>query len=140
VLGAVRVAAELGYDFLVALGYSRRTMWLQAGWFAALVVCLPVGAHADGIRGVGEAHALVALCLVLPAFVLAVRATGVPVAVLGRAVARPVLGCALLVLVVLLVRWNTPPDFVRLALGGVLGLAVYVPVVWPLRRLLRDLG
>ncbi|HEX4722252.1 MAG TPA: lipopolysaccharide biosynthesis protein [Pseudonocardiaceae bacterium] len=140
ILGAVRVATELGYDFLVALGYSRRTMWLQAGWFAALVVCLPVGAHLDGIRGVGEAHAAVALFLVLPAFVLAVRATGVPVIVLGRAVLRPVLGCALLVAVVLTVRWNTSPGLVRLVLGGVLGMAVYVPVVWPLRRLLRELG
>lgn len=140
ILGAVRVAAELGYDYLVALGYSRRTMWLQALWFAALVVCLPIGAHLDGIRGVGEAHAAVALFLVLPAFVLSVRATGVPVLVLGRAVLRPVLGCALLVAAVLLVRWNTPPDFVRLLLGGVAGLAVYVPVVWPLRKLLRDLG
>ena len=140
VLGAVRVAAELGYDYLVALGLSRRTMWLQAGWFAALVVFLPIGARLDGIRGVGAAHAAVALLLVLPAFVLAVRATGVPAGILGRAVLRPVLGCALLVVVVLAVRWNTPPNLVRLALGGVLGLAVYVPVVWPLRRLLRDLG
>jgi len=140
VLGAVRVAAELGYDYLVALGYSRRTMWLQAAWFAALVVCLPIGARSDGIRGVGEAHAAVALLLVLPAFVLAVRATGVPVLILGKAVLRPLLGCALLVAVVLLVRWNTPPNFVRLLLGGALGLAVYVPVVWPLRKLLRELG
>ena len=140
ILGAVRVAAELGYDYLVALGHSRRTMWLQAGWLAALVVCLPIGAHLDGIRGVGEAHAAVALFLVLPAFVLAVRATGVPVALLGRAVVRPLLGCALLVVVVLTVRWNTSPGLVRLVLGGVLGMAVYVPVVWPLRRLLRELG
>ncbi len=139
-LGAVRVACELGYDYLVALGLGQRTMWLQAGWFAALVAFLPIGAHLDGIRGVGAAHAAVAVALVLPAFVLAVRATGVPALVLGRAVVRPVVGCVLLVAVVLAVRWNTPPNAVRLVLGVVLGLAVYVPVVWPLRRLLRDLG
>ncbi|HEX4702838.1 MAG TPA: lipopolysaccharide biosynthesis protein, partial [Pseudonocardiaceae bacterium] len=119
VLGAVRVAAELGYDYLVALGHGRRTMWLQAGWFAALAVFLPIGATQDGIRGVAMAHAAVAVLLVLPAFVIAVRATGVPVTVLGRAVVRPVLGCAVLVVVVLAVRWQTPPSLVRLLLGGV---------------------
>jgi O-antigen/teichoic acid export membrane protein len=140
ILGAVRVAAELGYDYLVALGLSKRTMWLQAGWFVALAVFLPFGAHADGIRGVAAAHAAVALVIVLPAFVLGVRATGVPAGILGRAVVRPVLGCALLVVVVLLVRAHTPPNLERLLIGGVLGLAVYVPVVWPMRRLLRNLG
>jgi O-antigen/teichoic acid export membrane protein len=140
VLGAVRVAGELGYDFLVALGHSGRTMWLQAGWFAALVVCLPIGALVDGIRGVALAHAAVAVVLVLPAFLLAVRATGVSARMLGRAVARPVVGCLLLVAVVLAVRWTTPPNLLRLLIGGVAGLAVYVPVVWPMRRLLRELG
>jgi PST family polysaccharide transporter len=139
ILGGVRVACELCYDYLVALGQGRRTMWLQAMWFVALAVCLPIGAKLDGIRGVGEAHAAVAVLLVLPAFVLAVRATGVPVGVLARAVVRPVLGCALLVAVVLAVRWNTSPSFDRLLLGGVLGLAVYVPVVWPMRKLFRQL-
>jgi PST family polysaccharide transporter len=140
VLGAVRVVAELGYDYLVALGRSSRTMWLQAGWFVALVVFLPFGATHDGIRGVGEAHAAVAVLLVLPAFVWAVRATGVPIVMLGRAVARPVVGCLLLVGVLLLVRWHTQPGLDRLLIGGVLGLAVYVPVVWPMRRLVRELG
>lgn len=140
ILGAVRVAGELGYDYLVALGYGRRTMWLQAGWFAALVVFLPIGAKLDGIRGVAAAHAAVAMLLVLPAFALAVRATGVPLGLLGRAVWRPVLGCALLVLVLLEVRWHTTPSLDRLLIGGVLGLAVYVPVVWPMHRLVRQLG
>ncbi|HEY1573242.1 MAG TPA: lipopolysaccharide biosynthesis protein [Pseudonocardiaceae bacterium] len=140
VLGAVRVAGELGYDYLVALGWARRTMWLQAGWFAALVVFLPIGAKLDGIRGVGAAHAAVAVLLVLPAFVLAVRATGIPVRRLAVAVVRPVLGCAVLVIVVLLVRLVTPPNFERLLIGGALGLAVYLPFVWPMRRLFRELG
>jgi PST family polysaccharide transporter len=140
VLGAVRVAGELGYDYLVGLGYGRRTMWLQAGWFAALVVFLPIGAKLDGIRGVAAAHAAVAIVLVLPAFALAVRATGVPMGLLARSVARPVIGLILLAAVVLEVRWHTPPNFERLLLGGVLGLAVYVPVVWPMHRLFRQLG
>lgn len=140
ILGAVRVAGELGYDYLVALGRARLTMWLQAGWFVALALFLPIGALLDGIRGVGAAHATVALVLVLPAFVFAVRTTGVPVGMLAKAVARPVLGCALLAAAVLLVRWHTPPNFERVLLGGLAGLAVYVPVVWPMRKLFSELG
>ncbi len=140
ILGAVRVACELAYDYLVALGHGRRTMWLQAAWFAALVVCLPIGAHLDGIRGVGAAHAVVALLFVLPAYALTIRATGVPIGILARSVVRPLVGCALLVIVLLEVRWHTSPSFDRLLIGGVLGLAVYVPVVWPMRKLFRDLG
>lgn len=140
ILGAVRVACELAYDYLVALGHGRRTMWLQGLWFAALVVFLPIGAHVDGIRGVGIGHAAVAVLVVLPAFALAVRATGVPIGLLARSVARPVIGCALLVVVLLGVRWLTSPSFDRLLIGGVLGLAVYVPVVWPMRKLFRELG
>ncbi|HEX3589937.1 MAG TPA: oligosaccharide flippase family protein [Pseudonocardiaceae bacterium] len=139
ILGAVRVACELGYDYLVALGYGRRTMWLQAFWVAALVVFLPMGAHLDGIRGVGAAHAAVAVMLVLPAFCLAVRATGVPLMVLLRAVTRPLIGCALIVMVLLEVRWHTSPGFDRLLIGGIAGLAVYIPIVWPMRRLIKQL-
>jgi PST family polysaccharide transporter len=140
ILGAVRVAGELGYDYLVALGRARLTMWLQAGWFVALALFLPVGARLDGIRGVGAAHAAVAVGLVLPAFVLAVGFAGVPVGTLAKAVVRPVLGCALLAVAVLVVRWHTPPNFERVLWGGLAGLAVYVPVVWPMRKLFRELG
>jgi hypothetical protein len=46
----------------------------------------------------------------------------------------------LLVVVLLEVRWHTSPSFDRLLIGGVAGLAVYVPVVWPLHRVARQLG
>jgi PST family polysaccharide transporter len=137
VLGLVRVATELGYDFLVALGFTRRTLWLQVGWLVALVVGLPIGAKLDGIRGVAIAHAAVAALLVLPAFVVAVCRTGVRLSALTRAVRRPVLGCLVLVLVVLGVRSATPAGFGQLVLGGTLGAAAYLAVVWPLRHQLR---
>ncbi|WP_158881480.1 lipopolysaccharide biosynthesis protein [Amycolatopsis anabasis] len=137
ILGLVRVAAELGYDFLVALGKPRATLWLQGGWLVALAVALPVGASLGGIQGVGLAHAAVAVLLVLPAFVLAVRGTGVRVAGLWRAVCRPVLGCLVLTAVVLTVRLLTPAGFVQLLIAGSLGALAYLAVVWPLRHELK---
>jgi O-antigen/teichoic acid export membrane protein len=143
VLAAVRVAGELAHDYLAAAGHPRRTMWLQAGWLAALAAALPVGALADGIRGVAIAHAAVAVVVMLPAFVLTVCRTGVPVRTLTAGLARPVLGTALLIGAVLLVRWLTDPSLLQLALAGALGALLYLPVVWPLRRLLTttsDIG
>ncbi|KOV84950.1 oligosaccharide flippase family protein [Nocardia sp. NRRL S-836] len=140
VLGVVRVVTELAYDYLVALGLPSSTLWLQAGWLVVLVALLPLGALWDGIRGVSAMHALIAVVLVLPAYTFAVCRTGVRVKVLLSAIARPVVACALLTAVVLVVRWLTEPSVVQLLLGTVLGGGVYLAVVWPLRHLVKHLG
>jgi O-antigen/teichoic acid export membrane protein len=138
-LGVVRVAAELAYDFLVALGRSRVTLWLQAGWLAALLVFLPLGALFGGIEGVALAHAAVAVCLMLPAYAIAVAKTGISARALATPLARPMVGTVFMVLVILVVRWLTEPSFLQLLLGGTLGLLAYLPAVWPLRKVLRNL-
>ena len=136
VLGAVRVAAELGYDYLVALGASRKALVIQGLWLSALVVALPAGALIDGIRGIGAAHAAVAVCLILPIYLLAVRRSGVSLRALAAAVARPVVGCGLLVVAVLAVQLLAPTtsSWQKAILASVAGAAVYLPVVYPLRR------
>ncbi|MET0238131.1 MAG: lipopolysaccharide biosynthesis protein [Kibdelosporangium sp.] len=138
-LGVVRVASELAYDFLVALGRSRATLWLQAGWLVALLVFLPLGASFGGIEGVGIAHAGVALFLVLPAYAIAVARTGISMRALAAPLARPLLGTVCMVTVILVVRWFTEPSLPQLLLGGVLGLLAYLPAVWPLRKTLAAL-
>ena len=136
VLAAVRVVGELARDYLAGAGFPHRAMWLQAGWVTALAATLPLGALADGIRGVAIAHAAVAVVVMLPALVLTVHRTGVPVRTLTAGLSRPSLGTVLLVGVVLGVRWLTEPSLLQLALAGALGALVYLPVVWPMRRLL----
>jgi PST family polysaccharide transporter len=137
-LGVVRVAAELAYDYLVALGRSRATLWLQAGWLAALVVCLPIGAWFGGIEGVAMAHAGVALFVMLPAYAIAVTRTGISIRALATPLARPVLGSVLMVAMILVVRLLTEPSLTQLLLGSTLGLAAYLPAVWPLRKTLKS--
>jgi O-antigen/teichoic acid export membrane protein len=139
VLAFVRVAGELAYDYLVALGRSRTTLWLQALWLASLLAALPVGAALDGIRGVAFAHGVVALGVMLPAYAIAVARTGVALRGVGRSLARPFAGGTLLVGAVLAVRSAGLGALPALALGGTLGLAVYVPVVWPVRHRLGKL-
>jgi O-antigen/teichoic acid export membrane protein len=138
-LGVVRVASELAYDFLVALGRSRTTLWLQAGWLIALLIFLPIGASLYGIEGVAMAHAGVALLLMLPAYGIAVTRTGISLRALVAPLARPLLGTAMMVAVILLVRWFTEPSFLQLVVGGALGTLAYLPAVWPLRKTLGEL-
>ncbi len=87
VLGAMRVVAELGYDYLVAAGRPRATVVLQAAWFFSLVPALTIGAHLNGITGVGEGHAFVVIFVVLPGHALG-AAPDRPVAGLGAACPR----------------------------------------------------
>ncbi|HEX5493049.1 MAG TPA: lipopolysaccharide biosynthesis protein [Mycobacteriales bacterium] len=140
VLGFTRVLAELLYDFLVAAGRSRATMVLQGLWLAALLPALLAGTRLDGIRGAALAHALVGLCLVIPAFAVAVARTGVPWRPWLAPLGRPLAGAALLVVAVVAVRSVTTPGFVQLVAGGVAGVAVYLPVVAPMRRLVPGRG
>lgn len=137
VLGFCRVLLELLYDFLVALGRSRTTLVLQGLWLAALVPALSLGARLDGIHGVALAHAVVAVCVMVPAFVVAVARTGVAWRPWLASTARPLAATALLVAAVAAVRLTVPPGFTQLAAGGLAGLAVYLPAVAPMRHLVR---
>ncbi len=53
--GAARVALELAYDFLAAIGRSGVIFGINVLWFVALVPALIVGANIDGLRGVAWA-------------------------------------------------------------------------------------
>jgi PST family polysaccharide transporter len=89
VLGGIRVAAEVGTDFLVAAGRSKTTLWIQGLWTATLVPTLVIGAGVGGIEGVAAAHALVALMVVMPAMVLALARYGVATRRLAVGLAWP---------------------------------------------------
>jgi O-antigen/teichoic acid export membrane protein len=138
VVGAARVLNELAYDFLVACGHSRVTLYLQALWVAGLLPALTIGAHLDGIRGAAAGHAIVSAGVTVPAFGLAVVRAGVPGKVLLRALVRPLAGAALMAGALLVVRTGTEPGWWQLILGGLVGMAVYLPVVAPLRHLARS--
>jgi PST family polysaccharide transporter len=137
VLGAVRVATELGYDFLVAAGRSRATLWLQALWTLALVPALALGARVDGIRGVAAAHAVIGIGLILPAFGYALWRAGVRPGPVAASLARPFAGGLLAAGAALAARWLLDGTLPVLVAAGVAGMALHALAVAPMRRLLR---
>jgi O-antigen/teichoic acid export membrane protein len=134
ILAAFRTALELVYDFLVAAGKSRTLLGIQAAWLASLVVALPVGARLFQIRGVAAGHALVVTLAVAPLVLWRLRRVGVSARQVGRSLARPVIGSALVGVVSLAAQSVAPKDFLRLALAGLLSLTVYAIVMRPMLR------
>lgn len=132
-LGALRVALELVYDYLVAVGRGRINLGLQVLWVAALVPALIIGARADGIVGVAIGHSLVAGLVVLPAALWILHRSHVKVAGLVGALARPVAATVLTIAVGLAVLEAVPGPLLQLVVGGVAVSVACAAVYYPMR-------
>ncbi len=136
-LGLLRVAFELAYDCLVASGRRRALIITQGWWLVALIPVLILAARARGIAGVGAGHILVAGPLVAPVFLWALSRAGISPLVVLRACARPFAGGVLMAAVALGLGALHLSQIPYLFVAGTAAVAVYVPVVWPLRHLAR---
>jgi PST family polysaccharide transporter len=137
VLGLFRVAFHYVTDLLMAAGRGKSSLRLQAIWLAAVVPALAIGAHLDGIRGAGIAHVVVAVVIMLPLFVVAVRWLGIGLADLGTTLRRP-LAAGLVAAALALVARSIPggsgtrSELIRLVFVGALAVAGYALVIAPL--------
>ncbi|MER8045455.1 oligosaccharide flippase family protein [Streptomyces sp. NPDC094032] len=136
-LGLARIAAELTYDCLVAIGRRRSLLLIQGLWLVALVPVLVLAARAGGIESVAAGHVLVAGAVVLPAFLLALRRGGIATRAVVRVCVRPVLGGALMAAVLVLLRRELGEGPWALSATCVIGLVAYALCVLPGRRLVR---
>jgi hypothetical protein len=113
-------------------------MGVQALWLAALVPVLLIGARLRGITGVSIGHVAVAALLVGPAFLWALSKSGITVRSIFRACLLPFLGGAVMAVVSLAVIHYLGEGLVGLAAAIVAALAVYAPIVYPMRKLIRQ--
>jgi O-antigen/teichoic acid export membrane protein len=135
-LGMMRVAYGLINDCLATT--KRNTlMAVQGLWLAALVPALLIGARRGGITGVSFGHVVVAAGLVGPAFLWALSRSGITVRSIFRACLRPLLGGVLMAAVSLAVIHVAGKGLLGVTAAIVAALAVYVPVVYPMRKLIR---
>jgi O-antigen/teichoic acid export membrane protein len=136
VLMVVRMLTSLAFDILTALGSTRYTVWLNAGWAVTLVPALWIGTHLDGIRGAAIAHGVVGVFVAIPLAVLALRLAGVSLVPILPALVRPTIGAAIAAAVIMLIDSVVNSNsFVQLLLAGGAGLIVYVLVAVPLDKL-----
>lgn len=139
ILGGVRVAVGYVFDLLIGVGRSRLTLVLKLAWLVALLPALMIGAEMNGIRGVGIAHAIVAVVVASPLFLFGARAVGVRLGPLGRDLARPVLGALAAALLGIMLQQVVHGAWTELLVIAPLMIATYVFVGLPWRDLLARL-
>jgi O-antigen/teichoic acid export membrane protein len=137
-LGLMRVAYVLMNDCLATTPRRSTLMGVQALWLTALVPVLFIGARLRGITGVSIGHVAVAALLVGPAFLWALSKSGITVRSILRACLLPFLGGAVMAVVSLAVIHYLGEGLVGLAAAIVAALAVYAPIVYPMRKLIRQ--
>jgi PST family polysaccharide transporter len=134
VLGSARIVAELAYDLLVAAGRSRAVFVIQGVWLGVLAPALVVGAHLGGIEGVAFAHAAVAVAVVGPAFLLALRGVGLKPLACIRYCGRPLAGAAAIVAIAELLGPRIHGDVIQLLVLSAAGTAAAAALSFPLLR------
>jgi len=137
IFGLMRVAYSLMYDCMAAARRQNALLGVQGLWLAALIPVLLIGARLRGITGVAGGHLVVAAALVGPAFLWALSRTGLSVRAMARAVWRPAVGGVLMAAVSLFIIHATGPGWLGLLAAGGAALAAYLPIVYPLRTILR---
>lgn len=128
-LGVARVAVELAYDYLVAVGRTLSNLWVHTVWLVALVPSLYLGARINGIAGVALAHSMVIIIVVFPLVAIVLHRGGVQVGLVLKDSVPPVLGGILIAVSALAVKSTVDGSVLRLALGGSVGLALYGTLV-----------
>jgi len=134
ILGALRVALELAYDYLAASGRTRPILWIHLLWLAGLIPALAIGATIDGLAGVAWGHVLVVCLLVTPAYLFALRRIGVTARGIFKPLLRPVIGGLVMGGVIVVVERLVASDFLVLLTGGVASLTAYTLIVYPMRK------
>lgn len=137
VVGATRVVADVLVGYLYALGRSRSVLVVQVVWLVALVPATVAGARIGGGAGVGVAQALVAVAVLLPAYLVLLHRSRDEVGALVRTLAVPGLAAVCAVGLGMLVADRADGPVLGGFLGGATTLAVYLAttVAWVLPRL-----
>ena len=138
VLGLLRVFYELAYDGLAAADRRPTLLVVQGLWLVVLIPVLLAGARTHGINGVSAGHVLVAVLVVGPAFLWSLRRIGITVGALLRRCLRPIIGGILMAVVSLAIIHFAGSGIVGLAAAGAAASAVYVPLILPMRHLIRQ--
>jgi len=137
--GSLRVVFDIFTGYLYARGNSRSVLWIQIIWLVTLTGGLIVAVMLYGIIGAGWVHVFVAVAIILPAYLLVVKRSGVRIGELLRATCRPTLATIPVVGAVIVIRLALDDALLALLVGGAVALLLYMALVWPwARRVFRQ--
>ena len=133
VFGAMRVVFDLWATFLIACGRTATVLVVQVVWILVMVPAMVVGIRVGGLAGAGWAHVLVAGVVVGPAYLLTLRAGGVAIRSIGRALLPALLAAPPTVLACRMIDQVVTPPLLVLLLAAMACILLYLA---PLRRTL----
>lgn len=130
-LGGLRILIDLLMDLTIADGRPTTSLKIRTVWLFSLIGALAVGAHLDGLRGVGIAHVSVAVLIVVPWLLVDARRSGIKAVWIGRQMVRPVLAGFASAAVMLALMSVVHGDLLRLFVVGAIGGLVYLAALLP---------
>ncbi|WP_425956192.1 oligosaccharide flippase family protein [Xylanimonas sp. McL0601] len=128
--GCLRVPFDVFASYLYAIGRSRPVLWVQVVWFVVLTAGMIVATRAWGIVGAGWVHVVVAVAVILPAFAIALRSSGVSLRALAAACWVPCAAAVPAAAVAMLATRLESPVAATL-LGGAGALLTYLVLAGP---------
>jgi lipopolysaccharide exporter len=131
VFGALRVIFDIFNAYLYAHGHSRPVLGVQLLWLVTLTVGMVFATSAFGIVGAGWVHVIVALVIVLPAYLVILRKAGVHLMPVLRRAWWPTAATLPAVGAVILTQSLVSGLVLRLFIGGAIATVVYLIVIWP---------
>lgn len=139
--GATRVAFDLMAAYLVAHGAARTVLCVQVIWTIALVPAVVFATQRWGIAGAGWSHVVVAGAVVLPAYAVVLRRSGVPMLGILGALCPPMAAAAPAWWISSAIGDAIDAPVLALLAGGTVGVATYGILIqaW-VRRLLPSRG
>lgn len=137
IFGGLRVVYDVFAGYLYARGRSRPVLWVQLVWFVAIVIGMIIATHAYGIVGAGWVHVLVAIAIIFPAYVIALRSAEVRLKELIRETWLPTIAAAVASSGAVLAASAVDAPLLKLLAGGAAAAAIYLALVrrWILVRL-----
>jgi PST family polysaccharide transporter len=140
-LTVVRVLTAFALDILMGAGATRWTLWLNLCWAVALIPALIFGTTHDAIRGAAIAHTAVGLAVAVPVALFALHRIGVRLIPIVPTLVRPVVAGGFAGVAALgVVRLAGLHPILALAVGGAVGLTVYVLIAIPVAQLRQGFG
>lgn len=135
VYGGIFVVTLLLSNLLVGIGRTGRVFMIQAVWLLTLLPSIAVGVAVLGVQGAALAHVVVIIVVVIPMYLWALKPVleSVP-RLLARAVGSPLLAAGMAAGAGYLAMAPIEGSFFRLAVGGTVGLAVYLLAALPMLR------
>lgn len=138
--GAIRTLFDLAASYLLARGAPKSALIVQLIWICGLVPAVFIGMYSGGPAGVAIAHIAVAVCVVIPAYAVALHRNGASITHAASVLWPPLLAAVPTTGTALGAMAVSPTPMGRLFAGLAAGSIVYGLLLTPwFRHRMREI-